>query len=61
MKAIIKLTVDWEPSEVSNSDFIIEDIDDLDSYLQASISSNAQWDKVNLKIIDMEIKEDDHA
>jgi hypothetical protein len=57
MTAEIILTIDWEKSEVSGDDRVIETKGDLLEYIVGILQSNANYDHVELKIADAAISE----
>jgi hypothetical protein len=57
MKTEITLTVEWEVSEISGDDRIIDSQETLLDYIVGTLESNANFDRVDLKVINCSAKE----
>jgi len=47
------IIVEWEPCEGNDEDIVIKDLFDLHEYIESTLQSNAQYDGVEMKILDM--------
>ena len=53
----VEMFVDWEPCE-GNGDIVISDVEDLKDYIDYTLQSNMNYDKVKALIMAIEIPED---
>jgi len=54
----ILVTVEWEPQERTDQDedrFVLESEGDVLDYIETTISSDAQYDHVPLKVLSVEV------
>jgi len=57
MRSKIELIIDWEKSEISGDDTVIDSPGVLLGYIEGTLESNANFDRVDLSIKDSSITE----